>query len=111
MDAAMTENSHQVITKGTPPGSMVTEICIHYTKNKNNTACSCLNVSAVSLGEVIARQAAEDSVQTEDNYCQTSPTLLQSLRRSLNERVNRASHTPKSRRTQTNNFDNPPGND
>lgn len=39
---------------------------------------ACVFVLAVSLGEAIARRATR--IDVEDNACQTSPRLLQSLR-------------------------------
>ena len=47
---------------------------------------------AVSLGEAIARKAATADIMTQDDSCQTSPVLLQSLKRSLNNRVERATN-------------------
>ena len=47
---------------------------------------------AVSLGEAIARKAATADIMTQDDSCQTSPVLLQSLKRSLNNRVGRATN-------------------
>ena len=47
---------------------------------------------AVSLGEEIARKAATADIITQDDSCQTSPVLLQSLKRSLNNRVERATN-------------------
>ena len=47
---------------------------------------------AVSLGEAIARKAATADIMTQDDSCQTSPVLLQSLKRSLDNRVERATN-------------------